>query len=115
MPLYCFTSKEGETIEEFFSMGKAPKSIRRKHVRYARDLGAELRGGPKSGSRGEWPIVCYASGVHAGQAQELRDHFKKHGCQTDVTSEGDPVYRDHQHRKRALRCRGIHDEASFFG
>ena len=121
MPLYCFTSTEGETIEEFFPMEKVPKFVKRIAtensdtipVVFTRDHAAEWKDGPVSGNKGEWPIVCYASGVHADQAQELRDHFKEHGCQTDVTSDGDPVYRDHQHRKRALKCRGLHDRASF--
>lgn len=116
MPLYCFTSEEGETIEEFFPMGKIPKFVQ-KFVpdlrKYFRDLAAEWRGGPVSGNKGEWPIVCYASGVHADQAQELRDHFKKHGCPTEVTSDGDPVYRDSKHQKKALACRDMHNRASF--
>ncbi len=122
MPLYCFTSKEGETIEEFFRMGKSPEALfrwRRKDdlykrkVKFFRDRAAEWSGGPASGDKGEWPIECYASGVHASQAQELREHFKSHGCPTEVTNDGDPIYRDHQHRKRALKCRGLHDRASF--
>ncbi len=127
MPLYCFTSEEGETIEEFFPMGKVPEYLEigcrgeckvfldspEKFVRYTRDRQAEWREGPASGSKGEWPIECYAVGVHASQAQELRDYFKSHGCPTEVTKDGDPVFRDHQHMKRALKCRGQHHNNSY--
>ena len=114
MPVYCFTSDGGETVEEIFRMGEAPDYIAKtsegKNVEvglyeiipegvelYLRDRTAEWKGGPRSGGKG-WPIVCYASGVHAGQAQELRDHFKERGVDCDVTSDGDPIYRNHQHR-----------------
>ncbi len=113
MPLYCFTNEDGGTIEEFFPMGEAPESIQKYKVEFRRDLAAEWRHGPGCRGRGEWPITCYASGVHASQAQELRDHFRDHGCSTEVTGDGDPIYRDHQHRKRALKCRDLHDNASF--
>ena len=98
-------------------MGKAPEKFESSEFGnefrfYTRDRAAEWKDGPKSGGAG-WPIECYASGVHASQAQELRDHFEKSGCATEVTQDGDPVYRNHQHRKKALACRGLHDEASF--
>lgn len=122
MPVYCFTSNGGETVEEIFRMGEVPESISVEfrhgaddeifREEYFRDRTAEWKGGPRSGGKG-WPIVCYASGVHADQAQELRDHFKKHSVDCDVTPDGDPIYRNHQHRKKALACRGLHDRASF--
>lgn len=61
-----------------------------------------------------WPMKpCYASGVHASQAQELRDHLAKRGCPTEVTPSGDPIYTSAAHRKKALKIRGMHDKASF--
>lgn len=124
MPIYCFTSSGGVTVEEVFRMGETPESIFLEaghgdddcgvyQEEYFRDRAAEWKSGPRSGERGKWPIECYASGVHASQAQDLRDHFKKHSVDCDVTPNGDPVYRNHQHRKKALACRGIHDRASF--
>lgn len=114
MPIYCYTTDDGVTVDRTFQMGKAPEEVVLENGKIAkRDLAAQLQGGPRSGSKGEWPIVCCASGVHADQSQELRDHFKDHGCPTEVTGDGDPVYRDHQHRKKALKCRGLHDRASF--
>lgn len=61
-----------------------------------------------------WPMECVASGVHASQAGELREHFKRHGVPTDVTHDGNPIYRDANHRKRALKCRGFVDKAAYY-
>ena len=60
-----------------------------------------------------WPIKCYASGVNADQAQELRDYLQDAGVKTEVTPDGDPVYTSPLHRKRALKARGFHDNNSF--
>lgn len=56
---------------------------------------------------------CCASGVHASQAQELREHLADRGCPTEVTTDGDPIYTSAAHRKKALKCRGMFDKASF--
>ena len=89
-------------------MGKAPATIYQGE--FKRDFAAEQTGRP---GRAGWPITCYASGVNAAQAQELREHFKEKGVPTEVTVNGDPVYTSHEHRKKALACRGIHDRNSF--
>lgn len=106
-------------------MGKAPTSIceivptrcpKNRYTRkerqklFKRDFAAEQVGRP---AKAGWPLICYASGVNASQARELRDHFKEVGVPTEVTANGDCVYTSHSHRKRALACRGIHDANSF--
>jgi len=93
-------------------MGQAPETIVLDDgSEILRDRRAEWTGSRPAG--GGWPIECYASGVNANQAQELRDFFKTHGCPTEVTANGDPVYRDANHRKRALKLRGFCDKASY--
>ena len=113
MPLYSFKSKDGKKVDEFFPMFEIPEFVSIDGEKFFRDMESEWSSGPKSGSKGEWPIECYAVGVHASQAQELRDYFKSHGCPTEVTKDGDPVFRDHQHMKRALKCRGQHHNNSY--
>jgi hypothetical protein len=56
---------------------------------------------------------CFASGVNAVQAPELRKFLADRGCATEVTSEGDPIYRSAGHRKKALKLRGMYDKASY--
>jgi hypothetical protein len=61
-----------------------------------------------------WPRPpCVVSGVHASQAQELRDFFKKHGEHVEVTNEGDPIYTSRRQRQRCLKMRGMVDKNYF--
>jgi hypothetical protein len=60
-----------------------------------------------------WPLECVASGVHASQAGELREFYRKHGCPTEVTEDGNPIYRNAAHRRKALKLRGFKDKASY--
>ena len=108
MPTYCFQSeKSGLIIEKFFRIGKAPREIVEAGRRYLRSFAAEAVGVPaKSG----WPMECLASGVAPQQAGELRDHFKKSGIKTEVSKDGNPIYRDKSHRDKALKSRGFHDK-----
>ena len=111
MPTYCYRTDDGKITEIVCQMGKAPQSIRLKNDKWAtRDFQAERVAVPATKG---WPMTCCASGVNAGQADELRKHFRDRGCPTEVTGDGDPVYRSANHRKKALKCRGIHDNSSF--
>jgi hypothetical protein len=58
-------------------------------------------------------MECVASGVAPSQAQELRDYYRRHGVPTEVTADGNPIYRNAAHRRKALKVRGMHDKASF--
>jgi len=58
-------------------------------------------------------MECIASGVNANQAGELRDFFAKSGVPTEVTSDGNPIYRNASHRRRALKARGFVDRSSY--
>lgn len=108
MPVYCFTSAEGgATVGRVFPMGKAPRSVHVNGHPYMRDYQAEQ---VKVPSPAGWPMEpCSGSGVHPSQAQDLRDHFEKCGVPTEVSEDGDPVYRDKLHRERALKVRNLHD------
>lgn len=61
-----------------------------------------------------WPMECIASGVNAEDAQKLRDEFDRVGVPTEVTRDGDPIYRNAAHRKRALKARGLHDRLAYY-
>jgi hypothetical protein len=110
MPVYCYETESGEIVERFYDMGKAPASIRVKGEPARRCLRVERVGVPSTTG---WPIECYASGVHASQAGELRDYLKKKGVPTEVTPEGDPIYTDATHKRKALKARGFIDRNSF--
>ena len=92
-------------------MGDAPKSILLDDGRVAlRDFAAEHTS-RRAGSG--WPMTCFASGVHASQADELRRYLADRGCPTEVTRDGDPVYTSASHRKKALKLRGMYDRQSY--
>lgn len=111
MPIYCYETEDGKILEKFFVAGQAPRTLtyaRRKQA--IRAYAAERKGfPPKKG----WPLTCFASGVNAEQAGELRTLLRDAGVPTEVTPDGDPVYRDAAHRKKALKARGMVDKSSF--
>jgi hypothetical protein len=75
-----------------------------------RDYKAERISVPAS-SIDIWPMQpCLGSGVNAGQADELREFLKKSGVPTDVTNDGDPIYRSKLHREKALKARNLSDK-----
>lgn len=111
MPFYCYADDTGKIHDRFFRMGDAPQSIRLDDGRVAvRDIAAEHVSVPSSFG---WPLECIASGVHPSQAGELRDYLRRAGVPTEVTRDGNPVYTSAQHRRRALKARGMHDRNSF--
>lgn len=92
-----------------------PESIELPDGRTAtRDIGADHQSGVRRSCGGSWPMKpCVGSGVHPDQAQELRDHFKRSGVNCEVNSSGDPIYTDRHQRRRALKCRAMHDRSSY--
>lgn len=111
---------DGTRIERLFQLGKAPERIRLPNGKVAcRDYQAEGVGvvvplRHQAAKSGGWPMApCVASGVHANQAGELREHFRKHNLKVEVTPDGDPIYESSGQRKRALACRGLHDNESY--
>ncbi len=110
---YAYKKPSGAIVwrDRAFRDGPPPREIRVDGVVATRSYQAEVKGGtPTKG----WPITCFASGVNADQAQDLRDTLAKAGVPTEVTSDGDPIYRDSRHRKRALRARGLHDRRAYY-
>ena len=110
VPIYCYEHPNGTVYDRVFEAGKAPRSILVKGRVASRSYSAEATGVP---AKKGWPMTCFASGVNANQAGELRDHLRKEGVATEVTPDGDPVYTDPAHRKRALRARGMVDKKSY--
>jgi len=109
MPTYCYESC-GHIIERVFPVGRAPRAIRIGRRMARRSFQAERKGFPASKG---WPLTCFASGVNANQAEELHGFLAMKGVPTEVTKDGDPVYRDARHRRRALKARGLFDRSSY--
>lgn len=98
-------------LEQPFSAGPPPDEIETDDgVHARRSYRAERAGGAHPAG---WPLVCYASGVNAEDAQKLRDEFVKVGVPTEVTKGGDPIYTSAEHRRKALKARGMFDRSSY--
>ena len=111
MPTYCYMSERtGQIVEEVFPMGKQPLTLDADGSVFKRCYSAE---GVAVPSPAGWPMTCCASGVHGDQAGELRDHLAGAGVPTEVTRDGDPIYTDAKHRKKALKARGMFDKAAY--
>jgi len=110
MPMYCYKDQYGNTMEQMFPMGEAPEIITIDERFYERDYSAEHHAVPATTG---WPIECYASGVNAADADKLRKHFKEIGVPTEVSKDGNPIYRDARHRRKALKARGFMDKSAY--
>jgi len=107
IPTYCYKTQSGRVVEREFRIGEAPAEVWVDGKMARRDYQAEQ---VKVPSLAGWPMEpCVSSGVHASQAGELREFLKKSGVPTEVTPGGDPVYRDKNHRTKALKVRGLVD------
>ena len=112
MPTYCYR-RGRHVVERVFSVKDRPDEITINGQTYKRDRAAEFRGVSVPSHAG-WPIECVASGVNPDQAGELRDYLARKGVPTEVSADGNPIYRDARHRRKALKARGLHDKASYF-
>ena len=112
MPIYCYEDENGTIYERIFSiMAQIPAMIKLEDGTTARrSHAAEHKSIPTSKG---WPIECYASGVHPEQADSLREEFQKAGVPTEVSRDGNPIYRDARHRRKALKARGLIDRSSY--
>lgn len=110
MPIYCYETATGEIFERSFEIGAAPPAILVDGVEAKRSYRSEGVGVPATNS---WPIVCFASGVNARDAEALRKELSRNGVPTEVTNDGDPVYTSALHRRKALKARGMVDRNGF--
>lgn len=109
MPTYCYRRGK-KVVTRVFSVAERPQSIMIGGKEYVRSFADERPGVPSTKG---WPLECVASGVHASQAGELREFYRKNGCPTEVSEDGNPIYRNAAHRRKALKLRGFKDKASY--
>lgn len=110
-PMYCYESQStGQVSDYFFPVGQAPARMVENGEVLTRCYHAERKGFPPT--RG-WPLECIASGVHASQAGELKKYLRDKGVPTEVSSDGNPIYKNARHRKKALAARGMFDKSGY--
>ena len=115
IPTYCYITNDGTIVERFMQMHEDhPQTITLEDGTIAERCFAAERKALQTETNPGWPMApCTASGVQPWQAQELRDHYKKHGLNVEVNLSGDPIYKSKAEREKALKCRGLHDNASY--
>ena len=122
---YSYTNETtGATIIENFSMGKAPKSIRRHGLRFKKDLVADNRRGYDDshyqGNIWRGKENCM-SGVHPKQLPALIKRLKAKGMKNlprfKVNPRGtaQPVYESRAQRNEYYRARGWVDLDAGYG
>jgi hypothetical protein len=110
MPVYCYKTASGQIVDQVFPMGRAPRFIMHHKAKAWRCYHSERASVPATKG---WPMECLGSGVNAAQAGELRDHLARAGVPTEVSRDGNPIYRNKEHRRRALKARGLVDKQSY--
>ena len=106
MPMYCYTTKAGQTVERFFAMGQAPQQVRVAGRRATRDFVAE---GSKTHPAGNWPMYSDNLGVNPDQIPEVEAHSVAIGIPTHFNSEGQAILTSPGHRKRYAEALGFFD------
>ncbi len=111
MPVYCYQTEAGEIIEEVHVMGSAPKTITTADGQTAkRCFAAENSTVPPTTG---WPMECVGSGVNSADRGKLETLLKDRGVPTKVSADGNPIYNNANHRKKALKARGFFDKNAY--
>ena len=112
MPLYCYTDDgSGAAKEEWFAMGKAPKSIEWGGMTRTRDIGMEQRGMSTACPE----HTSMAVGCHPEQAAEYTKNAVKLGCHSTTFSDktGEASFgkggTGRAEKNRYLRATGYHN------
>ena len=107
MPMYCFTSSDGEFVHKFFSVAGRPKTVTEGGKLFVRNVICEHS---KMSSVNPWPQKSCALGVGLDQIESAeRASFEAGVPLTFDRKTGDAEIRDNQHRNRVLESLEMHD------
>lgn len=108
MPVYCFKCPKCKSKKEAFrEMSQSDKSmVCDCKAKMNRDHFAE-KGPQRYGDN--WPMVSYAAGVSPDEVPAMMEVDRKHGVETNYTSDGDPIFTSPKHRKKYCEAHGLYD------
>lgn len=116
MPMYSYSNADQTVVEDrFYLVGKAPKSIEVNGETLNRDFSIGTVNVPPTKG---WPMECCASGVlRESEIKPRQEHLAKHGVSVDFVQDRsgvgyNPVYRDKDHKNRALSAIGLQDQST---
>lgn len=115
MPMYCYTDKEGLTVERRYAMSEdIPERITVAGVVFNRDIQAEHRS-MRGGERG-WPRFSEAMGVMPDQVPDATRQLQAAGVRSvEFNSDGDLKVDSPQHQRQLARALGMKDRGDYFG
>ena len=105
--IFRFCSESGRTVERYFRVSDVPDAIEIDREIYVLNDN-NIRSG-----KSRFPYECVVSGVHANQAQELRDFYGERKFPIEISQDGNPIYTSRKHRSEALKLRGMVDRGSY--
>jgi len=113
MPMYCYTSEDGQTIERKFSMNKVPRTVTVGDRVFHHDIIAEQAG--RRDICTNWPKKCDGTGVLPSQTREASEHLASQGVPTEFAPDGRAILRTRDHRNKVLEVLQMHDKDAGYG
>lgn len=105
MPVYCYTTEDGKTVEEVFPMGKAPKKIRLPSGEVAfKDIAAKWQGRRDCDP---WPRCPESLGTHPRLARAFERQAAELGVPTKFRADGIPVFNSKKHQDAYMKAKGF--------
>lgn len=115
MPFYSYSNDERQhTIQKYYSMKEdIPREIEHEGLPYFRDIGADHSKVPHY--PGCWPQVSNSFGVAVEDIPKAVDAARRDGFTLEFTPEGNAIFTDRAHRKRACELFGYFDRNAGYG
>jgi hypothetical protein len=112
MPVYCYTTEDGTTVEQFHHVGKAPDTVKLDDGRVARrDMHAEWCGRNSLGDL--CPETSTAMGCPPYYQEKMKAFLRTKGVEAKYDKEGRAILRDKAHRKAMMRALGLVDRSRY--
>jgi len=114
MPVYCYTTKDGQTVERFYPAAKVRKTIRVNGKTAHRDIAAEH--GSFKNTPGNWPMKSDACGVSPKQIPEAMETDRRLGVPANYDSKtGQIIWDSPGHRKKWCEAHEYYDRNGGYG
>ncbi len=113
MPMYSYTSEDGQTIERKFSMNRVPRRVTVGSRVFHHDITAELS--RRKDICGNWPKKCDGTGVLPSQVAEASEQLASEGVPTQFAPDGRCILESRGHRNKVLQVLGLHDKDAGYG
>ena len=113
MPIYCFTSSDGDVLELPFGVKGRPARGTRNGKTYRYDFAATHRG--FRDTPGTFPMASEAMGVSHEDIKEAMEVDRRLGVPTEYTPDGRPVFVSRKHRKAYCEAHGFYDRNGGYG